>query len=212
MLAQFDPIRVLIYDPPPPPPSPLPKGSPLASKPLSSKPEPSKTHPVAAPTEDTLEAPIPVADPLAARNPLEKGQPGSPTGSDVGVPEGIEGGIEGGVVGGVPAGVLGGVIGGTGTGPVPVPIRDYDRPPRLLRQTSPRYPEVAFIKKVQGVVVVELLIDDAGRVARARVIQSVPLLDAAAMATVRQWSFAPAVKHGRPVATLALAPVTFRIY
>ncbi len=47
---------------------------------------------------------------------------------------------------------------------------------------------------------------------RARVIQSIPLLDAAALQTVYQWVFQPAVKHGRPVATIAQAPVAFRIY
>jgi hypothetical protein len=51
-----------------------------------------------------------------------------------------------------------------------------------------------------------------GRVVRARVIQSVPLLDAAALQTVYQWAFSPAVKHGRPVPTLAHAPISFRIY
>jgi len=29
---------------------------------------------------------------------------------------------------------------------------------------------------------------------------------------VKQWVFSPAMKHGRPVATLASASVTFRIY
>jgi hypothetical protein len=29
---------------------------------------------------------------------------------------------------------------------------------------------------------------------------------------VREWLFQPAFKQGRPVATLAMAPVTFRIY
>jgi TonB family protein len=60
--------------------------------------------------------------------------------------------------------------------------------------------------------VLEILIDASGRVVRARVIQSVPLLDAAAVETMREWTFAPAIKQGRPVATLAQAPITFRIY
>jgi len=30
--------------------------------------------------------------------------------------------------------------------------------------------------------------------------------------TVYQWVFSPAMKNGRPVATLAEAPVTFRIF
>jgi protein TonB len=122
----------------------------------------------------------------------------------------MEEGVEGGVVGGVPGGVIGGIIGGTGTGPVPV--YNVDRPPRLLRQVKPVYPADAFTKKVEGTVVVELLIDDMGRVARMRIVQSVPLLDRAALEAVRQWVFAPAIKRGQAVATIALAPVSFRIY
>jgi outer membrane biosynthesis protein TonB len=38
------------------------------------------------------------------------------------------------------------------------------------------------------------------------------MLDAAALQTVYQWIFHPAVKHGRPVPTIAHAPVAFRIY
>jgi protein TonB len=136
---------------------------------------------------------------------------GSATGSEAGVPEGMEGGVEGGVVGGVPGGVLGGVLGGTGTGDVPV-VRDYDRPPRPIRMTRPAYPQEAFVKKVEGTVLVEILIDASGRVRRARILESVPLLDAAALETVRQWSFAPAIRHGQAVATIAQAPITFRIY
>ena len=58
----------------------------------------------------------------------------------------------------------------------------------------------------------EFLIDAQGEVVSARVIRSVPLLDAAAIATVKQWRFRPAVKGGRPVATIARAPVAFRIF
>ena len=39
-----------------------------------------------------------------------------------------------------------------------------------------------------------------------------PALDAAALQTVQQWVFSPAIKNGRPVATVASAPVTFRIF
>jgi outer membrane biosynthesis protein TonB len=47
---------------------------------------------------------------------------------------------------------------------------------------------------------------------QARVVKSIPLLDAAARQTVLQWVFAPAIKNGRPVSTIASAPVTFRIF
>ncbi len=210
MPDQKDYIRALLYDPPPPPPPPLPRGSPL--RPEQAKPEAPKPV-VENPPKREFTAPIQTPQPKEAKLEPEQGvrpedQFGSATGSDFGDPLGMEEGVEGGVVGGVPGGVLGGVLGGTGTGPV----LDYDSPPRQIKITKPQYPQEAFIKKVEGVVEVEILIDSSGRVVRARIIRSVPLLDAAALQTVYQWVFVPAMKHGRPVATIARAPVTFRIF
>jgi protein TonB len=99
-------------------------------------------------------------------------------------------------------------VGGTGD----VPVLDYDQPPRQLKSTRPQYPPDAFTKKIQGTVVVEILIDAKGKVVRALVVQSVPMLDAAALQTVYQWVFSPAIKNGRAVASKATAPVTFRIF
>lgn len=206
--TERDYMRVLIYDPPPPPPPPLPKGLPYGGARAlpRAQPAPDRTP---APVEARLIAPVPPAVPAESPGVAAEAF-GSPHGSDSGVPEGMEEGVEGGVVGGLPGGVLGGVIGGTGTGPVPV--HDFDRPPRILRQTRPSYPQEAFVKKVEGTVVLEIVIDENGRVARARVTQSIPLLDAAALETVRQWVFAPAYRKGKPVASVARAPVSFRIF
>ncbi len=198
----------LIYNPPPPPPPPLPKGSEFVKQTLK-RAEP--TTPDTTVKMPDFVAPIehPKEQELKPEQKLpEDQQEGSASGSDFGVLEGMEDGVEGGVVGGVPGGVLGGVIGGTGDGPV----MDYDQPPRPIKITKPPYPQEAFIKKVEGTVVVEILIDSTGRVVRARVVQSIPALDAAAIATVREWLFSPALKHGRPVNTIATAPVTFRIF
>jgi len=213
VLPDRDVISVLLYDPPPPPPPPLPKGTRMREEPV--EPEPPKPV-VENPPEERPEFTAPLETPtpteVAELKPEDAISPddqfGSEFGSDFGVPEGMEMGVEGGVVGGIPGGVLGGVLGGTGTGPV----LDYDSPPKPIRITRPQYPQEAFVKKVEGVVTVEILIDSTGRVVRARVLQSVPMLDAAALQTVYQWVFSPAIKHGRPVPTIAHAPVTFRIY
>jgi len=202
-----DYIRALIYDPPPPPPPPLPKGAALTQKLERARPVTPEPEPETPKREPVMEAPVEAEVKPEPRDAASE-QFGSETGSDFGVPEGMEGGVEGGVVGGVPGGVLGGVLGGTGTGPV----LDYDQPPRLLRQTRPVYPQEAFVKKIEGTVLVEILIDSTGRVARARVLQSIPSLDKAALQTVYQWIFSPAIKHGRPVPTIAHVPVGFRIY
>jgi len=211
-LPDRDVITVLLYDPPPPPPPPLPKGSKLREEPL----EPQRPKPVVEdpPEETDFVAPIETPTPTEVEElkPEDGVSPddqfGSEFGSEFGVPEGMEDGVEGGMVGGIPGGVLGGVLGGTGTGPV----MDFDRPPRPIYKPGPRYPQEAFVKKVEGTVRVEVLIDSSGRVARAQVIRSVPLLDAAALQTVYQWVFEPAMKSGRPVATIVHIPVTFRIF
>jgi protein TonB len=203
---EADRVIALIYNPPPPPPPPLPKGSAMLEK----QEPPKKVAPEPTPTkEPEFVAQIEPEKPIQPENrAAESDQAGSPTGSDIGVPEGMEEGVEGGVVGGTPGGVIGGVIGGTGDGPV----MDYDQPPRVLRQTKPIYPQEAFVKKIEGVVELEVIIGSDGRVSVRRIIHSVPVLDAAAVQTVKQWLFSPAIKNGRPVSTVALIPVSFRIY
>lgn len=199
-----DYIRALIYNPPPPPPPPLPKGSSAAAE-----REPEKTGQKPKDPDVIVEPQIPdEPEPIEP----EKGvltQFGSATGSDQGQLNGMEGGKEGGVIGGTLGGVVGGVIGGTGDGD---PVTDYDQPPRLIRQVQPKYPQEAFIKKIEGVVLLEIVIEADGTVRRARVIRSIPQLDAAAIETVKKWLFTAALRHGRPVPTVATAPVTFRIF
>jgi protein TonB len=187
-----DYIRALIYNPPPPPPPPMPKGSAMLERAEPAKP----VTPDPKPQKPDFKVDVPKEEPLKpeARTP-ESEQHGSPTGSDIGMAEGMEVGVEGGVVGGVPGGVI-----------------DYDQPPRAIKMDKPQYPQEAFVKKIEGTVEVEILIDASGNVTRARVIQSIPALDQAALQTVYRWRFSPAIKNGRPVATIARAPVAFRIY
>jgi len=201
-----DYIRALIYNPPPPPPPPLPKGA--SNKVVEKAPEKTGAKP---PDPDVLVEPKVPDDPKPVEP--EKGidplkQFGVADGSEAGSVDGMAGGVVGGTVGGTLGGTLGGVIGGTGDSPV----MDYDQPPRLLKQTRPVYPQEAFIKKIEGVVTLEIVIGIDGKVGRARVVRSIPQLDGAAVQCVHQWVFSPAVKGGRPVATIAQAPVSFRIY
>jgi protein TonB len=208
-LPEMGDRRVVFFDPPPPPPPPMQRGS--SARPEEVKPEPPKPV-VEQPKPDfvaPIETPQPEEKPLEPEQGVKpEDQFGSETGSDLGDALGMEGGLEGGVVGGVPGGVLGGMLGGTGTGAV----MDFDSPPRVIKQVKPQYPQDAFVKKIEGTVLIEALIDSQGRVSRARVIQSVPQLDAAALQAAYGWLFQPAVKHGRPVATIIHMPVAFRIY
>jgi len=202
---QTDYIRALIYNPPPPPPPLPPMGSALVKE--IKPPEPVSPDAVPTPEPDPAKIDFPTKEEILEP---ERGQDqsGIELGDLLGVPEGMAGGSPWGQVGGVPGGVPGGVIGGTGD----IPILDYDQPPRPIKITRPEYPQEAFVKKIEGTVLIEIQIDRRGRVVKARVIESIPLLDQAALETVKQWIFSPAIKNGRAVATVANAPVGFRIF
>lgn len=88
---------------------------------------------------------------------------------------------------------------------------EYDKPPKVIEVTRPAYPKTAFKKGIAGTVLVEFVIDRRGRVAHTRVLKSVRELDAAALKCLRAWRFEPAIKGGEPVATVAHAPIVFRI-
>jgi protein TonB len=81
--------------------------------------------------------------------------------------------------------------------------------PEVITKVQPAYPEGARRSGVQGVVVVQALVDRDGRVVDTRVVKSTPLLDDAAVGAVRQWVFKPARTKGLPVAVWVAVPVKF---
>lgn len=88
----------------------------------------------------------------------------------------------------------------------------YEVEAKLIRQVRPVYPREAFDDKVEGKVVIEILIGEEGEVAHARVRHSTPALDQAALDCVRAWRFSPAMRGGQPAASIATVPVYFKIY
>lgn len=94
----------------------------------------------------------------------------------------------------------------------PSPSKFDETPPKALYQEKPKYPDSAFNARIQGTVLVEVLVGEEGEVARAELRISIPELDAAAMACVRNWRFEPMRRAGIPRATIVHVPVTFRVY
>ena len=83
------------------------------------------------------------------------------------------------------------------------------RPPARLVNVDPIYPEAARQAGVQGIVILEVLVGENGKVQDARVLRSIPALDAAAVAAARQWQFAPTVVNGAPVQLILTTGVSF---
>jgi protein TonB len=82
------------------------------------------------------------------------------------------------------------------------------REPRKIQDAAPLYPEIARAAHIQGLVILEARIDERGFVTGARVLRSVPLLDGAALAALKQWRYTPTLLNGIPVRVLMT--VTFR--
>ena len=73
------------------------------------------------------------------------------------------------------------------------------KPPVLVSLTKPEYPAMARRMKVEGTVIVSLLVDETGRVAETRLESGVSQkvgINEAALAAVRSAVFSPATKAG----------------
>lgn len=85
------------------------------------------------------------------------------------------------------------------------------RPPAKVADATPVYPAIAQAARVQGVVIIQATIGVDGRVIDASVLRSVPLLDEAALAAVRQWRYTPTQLNGVPVAVVMTVTVNFTL-
>jgi protein TonB len=93
----------------------------------------------------------------------------------------------------------------------PVRVAELPVSPRRIGDTRPVYPEIARAARIEGTVIMEAVLDTTGRVTQLRVIQSVPLLDQAALAAVRQWRYTPSFYGGHPVSVLMTITVRFAL-
>jgi TonB family protein len=86
-------------------------------------------------------------------------------------------------------------------------------PPEKVQAPIPAYPESAKKEKVMGVVVLEAVIDENGRVASIEVLDSPDSrLSEAASSALHQWQFTPARKQdGRPVAARVTIEFNFKL-
>ncbi len=79
------------------------------------------------------------------------------------------------------------------------------------RLDVPQYPPDARAAGINGLVMAEVVIDPSGRVTDARIVRSIPLLDDAALAAVRNWQFAPTVINGQSVPVRMTVQVNFTL-
>jgi len=83
--------------------------------------------------------------------------------------------------------------------------------PRRTKFVAPAYPVEAQMRGLRGIVILELIVDEQGRVATADVIRSVPPFDEAALSAARQWEYEVTQVDGRPVRVRVTVPITFAL-
>lgn len=86
---------------------------------------------------------------------------------------------------------------------VPVPSRK--------KYVAPEYPLEAAAQGIRGIVILEVLIGEDGKVAASRVTRSIQGLDEAAIAAVKLWEYEPTKLAGKPVKVLLSQSITFAL-
>ena len=204
-LPEVPVMLAFVAAPPPPPPPPPPAPPPPAPKPA--------TRPKPKPVPTNVARPVPVEPPAEIR--------AENAGTETAGEEGMPGGVDGGVPEGILGGVVGGIVPSAIVPPPPPPPQVVARgpvrvggaitAPALVSRVEPVYPRLAVSAHVQGVVILEAVVDREGRVESVKVLRSIPLLDDAAAAAVRQWRYSPLLLNGRPERFVLTVTVSFSL-
>ncbi len=94
----------------------------------------------------------------------------------------------------------------------PIRVGGDVKPPEKVVFPSPQYTEIARKARIQGVVIVEAIIDKEGNVTNVKVLKGLPMgLDQSAVDAVKRWKFRPATLNGKPVAVIYNLTVNFQL-
>jgi len=80
---------------------------------------------------------------------------------------------------------------------------------KAISKPQPPYPAAAKAARAQGVVTVQVTVDETGSVTAARAVTGHPLLQAAAAAAAKQAKFSPTLLSGQPVKVTGLLTYNF---
>ena len=86
-----------------------------------------------------------------------------------------------------------------------------DRNAIAHKMPPPSYPKIAFEQSIVGKVVVRVDVDAEGKATNVRVLEATPagVFDEATVAAAKQWTFEPAIRNGKAVASALKIPVTY---
>ena len=84
--------------------------------------------------------------------------------------------------------------------------------PEKIHAPDPVYPEEARMARIQGVVILQSIIDVVGNVTKIRVLKGLPSgLTESAIEAVERWKFRPATLEGKPVPVHYMITISFSV-
>ncbi|RPH42765.1 MAG: TonB family protein [Planctomycetota bacterium] len=102
-----------------------------------------------------------------------------------------------------------------GKGPMsqaPLGSPEHQLPPTIVESTTAPYTESALASKIEGTVVLMVLVRRDGSVGAASVSKGLEAtLDESALRTVKEWKFSPAMRGGKTVEVVLEVEVSFRL-
>jgi protein TonB len=157
---------------------------------------------------------LPIGDISAPPNYSASSGPGSGGGIGTGRGTGVGPGSGAGVGPGSGGGMGGGSGGGIGSGVGPYVAGGSVRPPVLLYEAKPYYTEEARRARVEGVVLLQLVVRKDGTPDSFKVVRGLGYgLDESAISTIaNKFRFKPGTHNGVPADVQILIEVSFRLY
>jgi TonB family protein len=83
--------------------------------------------------------------------------------------------------------------------------------PQLVSKSAPNYPTMAKQTQIEGEVTVNAVIDITGKLTNMKVVSGSPLLQQAALDSLRTWKYEPALLNDKPVPVQTSITVKFRL-
>jgi TonB family protein len=159
------------------------------------RPPPGEMHQLAAPRTRDIAVADPTPDepePVRGEEPRHEVAPAQPDDLDLGVPDAPP-----------PS---------RASGPMRFKVGGPMTEPRKIAGPEPLYPEAARRARIQGVVVLEVVVRTTGEADNVKVLRGLPLgLTEAAVEAVKQWRYEPSRLDGEPVDVLFVVTVRFNL-
>jgi TonB family protein len=91
-------------------------------------------------------------------------------------------------------------------------IYNLDEPPQPIVQVQPEYPEKAKKAKLEGKVIVAVVVDENGDVIQASIhLSTNPIFNEAALKAAKKMKFKPGRQKDKPVKVKVLIPFVFKL-